>query len=363
MPRSYLEPVQRLATSGARAVESFTHEGSLYLAVPQLAEDIPGQAADMTLGNSDVDTLLYKWSGGSFIESCRIRSAGGEDAEFFRIENRGFLAIANLRSGRGPYDFNTSSVVYEWSGGRWIEFQSFRTFAAKQWRHFRIGDRHFLALAQGVTMPGIAPKSSADSQIYEWDGARFAAFQAIPSKWGYNWIFFGFEQGQFLGFADHIDRSTIYRWSGSQFRPFQEIAGGGGRAFCFFEAQDGAYLAFANLMGASKLYRWEGEQFSPHQTLEGPGAREFAFFEGKSGRYLLRVNFITGTRSEPHTALHSQIYLWENSKLALVEEFPTFGGTDAAVFRCGGEILVAVSNSLSKDVRFRVDSVIYCFTD
>ncbi len=363
MRGSYLQPVQRLATSGARAVEPITHEGALYLAVPQLAEDIPGQAADMTLGNSDVDTLLYKWTNGSFAEYRRIPSAGGEDAEFFRIGNRDFLAIANLRSGGGPYDFSTSSAVYEWSGSGLNEFQSFPTFAAKQWHHFCISDRHFLALAQGVAMPGIVATNSADSRIYEWDGARFVEFQVIPSKWGYNWKFFSFEGEQFLGFADHLEKSTIYKWSGMAFKPFQEITGGGGRAFCFFQAEGGPYLAFANLMGRSTLYRWDGAQFSPHQTLEGPGAREFAFFEGKNGRYLLRVNFITGTRSEPQTALQSQIHRWEKGKLALVEEFPTFGGTDAAAFRCGEQTFIAISNSLSKDVRFRVDTVVYRFTD
>ncbi len=363
MPGSYLKPVQSLTTSGARAVLPFTHEGVLYLAVPQLAEDIPGQAAQMTAGNSDVDTLVYKWTNGSFVEHGRIPLSGGEDAEFFRIGDRDFLAIASLRSGRGPYDFNSSSVVYQWSDRGLIPFQSFQTFAAKQWRYFRISDRHFLALAQGVVLAGLAATHSADSCIYEWNGMRFVEFQTISSRWGYNWIFFSFRGGQFLGFADHLDKSALYKWWGAAFELFQEIPGGGGRAFSFFEVDGDAYLAFANLLNASTLYRWDGRQFSPHQTLAGRGARELVSFEGKNGQYLLRVNFITGTQTDPQTALQSQVYQWHDSRLALVEEFPTYGGTDAAFFRIGNELLIAVSNSLSKDVRFRVDSMIYQFLD
>jgi hypothetical protein len=47
--------------------------------------------------------------------------------------------------------------------------------------------------------------------------------------------------------------------------------------------------------------------------------------------------------------------------LKLVEEFATAGGTDAAVFRADGKQFLAVSNSLTGDVRFRTDAIIYSF--
>jgi hypothetical protein len=43
----------------------------------------------------------------------------------------------------------------------------------------------------------------------------------------------------------------------------------------------------------------------------------------------------------------------------MVEEFPTFGATDAAVFTAEGQRYLAVSNSLSPDIRFREDTVVY----
>jgi len=56
-----LRVVQRLATTGARAVEPFSHGGEHYLAVPQLAADQPGQTGrpSSTAGNSDVSLIIY----------------------------------------------------------------------------------------------------------------------------------------------------------------------------------------------------------------------------------------------------------------------------------------------------------------
>src|SRR5712671_3571531 len=87
-PPRLLEPVQRLETSGARAVEAFAHAGSRYLAIAQLARDIPGRPAQMNGGDSDVDAVIYRWHDGRFVEHQRLPVPGGEDVEFFRIGAR-----------------------------------------------------------------------------------------------------------------------------------------------------------------------------------------------------------------------------------------------------------------------------------
>mgnify|MGYP002877105216 FL=1 len=43
--------------------------------------------------------------------------------------------------------------------------------------------------------------------------------------------------------------------------------------------------------------------------------------------------------------------------------YPTSGGTEAAPFQVGRHAYVAVANSLSADIRFRTDSIIYRFDD
>ena len=360
-PPNLLHPVQELDTSGARAVAPFELDGTLYLAIPQLAQDIAGQPAHMNGGDSDVSLIVYRHHPSGFAEYQRLPVSGGEDAEFFRIGNRAFLATASIRSGRGPYSFNVDSTIFEWRAGRFERFQAIPTFAAKQWRHFRIGERTFLALAQGITVDNATATNPSASTIFEWDGNAFKPFQSIPSAWGYNWRPFSISGSRFLAYADHMLPSTIYRWTGAAFEPFQTLEGKGGRAFLFFEDKSEAYLAFAKILGDTLVYRWNGTAFVEHQTLSGPGGREFAWLEHKGERYLIQVNFITGTPASPNTALHSVIYRIDAGKLNVAGMFPTSGGTDAAVFSIADQSFVAIAESLTKDVRFRTPSRIYRF--
>src|ERR1700691_2899996 len=59
-----LTEVQRIPTSGARAVELVHVGGRELLAVPQLARDIPGGSPGMNGGDSDTDLLLLDRAGG-----------------------------------------------------------------------------------------------------------------------------------------------------------------------------------------------------------------------------------------------------------------------------------------------------------
>jgi len=360
-PNHLLHPVQELDTSGARGVAPFELDGKVYLAIPQLAQDIDGQPAHMNGGDSDVSLIVYRHGPDGFAEYQRLPASGGEDAEFFRIGNRAFLATASIRSGRGPYSFNVDSTVFEWRESRFERFQSIPTFAAKQWRHFKIGERTFLALAQGISLDNVTATNPSSSMIFEWDGNAFRHFQSIPTAWGYNWRHFSISGGHFLAYADHMLPSTIYRWTGAAFEPFQTLEGKGGRAFLFFEDKTEAYLTFAKILGDTLLYRWNGTAFVEHQTLSGPGGREFAYLGHKGERYVIQVNFITGTPASPNTALASVIYRLEAGRLNIVGTFPTSGGTDAAAFSIGGRSFVAIAESLTKDVRFRTPSRIYRF--
>ena len=109
--------LQRLPTSGARAVEPVVVDGLELLAVPQLAVDIPGQAPSMHAGDSDTDLLLFRRDAERYVPFATLPAPGGEDAECFTIGERVFLAVASLRSGAGPYRFATDSTIYEWRAG------------------------------------------------------------------------------------------------------------------------------------------------------------------------------------------------------------------------------------------------------
>ena len=352
---------QRLPTSGARTAQPFRLDGDLYLAVPQLAVDSGQSVANMNGGDSDIDMIVYRWTDGRFVEHERLAVSGGEDALVFAVGGETLLATASVRSGGGPYDLNTPSHIFRRAAGVWRPFQDIDTFAAKQWHHFMIGKRHFLALAQGVTVPTAVPRVPRESRIYEWRDGGFVEFQVLDGKWGYNFAHFIIAGQHFLAYADHTSASLIYRWDGAGFVAHQHLAEHGGRAFRIFERDGETWLAFATIDGPSTLYRWDGDRFAEHQPLGGVGGREFELISTDRGLYLVRICFIEGTPHDPKTDLLSQIYRWENGGLALAGQFTTFGGTDANAFTADGQMYLAVSNSLTPDIRFRQDAIIYRF--
>jgi hypothetical protein len=352
---------QRLPTSGARAVLPFAIAGVQYLIVPQLAVDIPGTSAHMNGGDSDTGAPIYRWEHGRWKEQGMLPLSGGEDAEFFNLGHESYLVTAGVRSGHGPYHYNIDQVLYQWIDSGWAPIQRFAAFAAKQWHFFRVDHRAFLALAQGITLGHIEATNPRTSRIYEWNGHRFEDFQNLEGMWGYNFESFEMAGRSYLAYADHVGESVLLAWDGSSFRPLQTFSHKGGRCFRYFAADGEHYLAFANIQGNSTLYRWGGKEFSPCQNLGGPGGREFCIVRTGLDLYVVQINFIQGEPSAPRTNLMSRVFIWADGKLALVEEFPTAGATDAAVFSDDGALFLVVSNSLTADVRFRTDTIVYRF--
>src|SRR6204780_3248082 len=230
-----LTVLQRVVTSGARAVEPVRVAGHDLLAIAQLARDVPGETPGMNGGDSDAGLLLLNRAGGRLAPWATLPAPGGEDAEFFTIGDRAFLAVASIRTGAGPYEFATMSVIFEWRGDGFAPFQEVPTFAAKQWKHWRIGGRHFLGPAQGVILPagrgGPEQAVNRDSVVYEWDGEKFAEFQRIPSRWAHNWHAFTAGGEFFVAHAEHAGPSVLYRWDGGRLVPHQSLAAESGRAF------------------------------------------------------------------------------------------------------------------------------------
>jgi EPTP domain len=352
---------QRLPTSGARAVLPYAIFGTQYLIIPQLSRDVEDTPAHMNAGDSDTGAPIFKWRDGRFVEHDTLPLTGGEDIEHFQLGGEQFLVTAGIRSGHGPYNYNIDQTLYKWNESRWDPYQTFPGFAAKQWRFFKVGGRAFLCLAQGVTLGHVEAKNPRASRIFEWDGTQFIGFQTLAGQWGYNWESFQIDGDTYLGYADHVGESLLFKWDGSEFTPFQSFAPKAGRCFRFFSIDGVHYLAFANIQGDSGLYRWDGAAFQFHQKLSGPSGREFCIVRTEKQFYLVQVNFIEGEPSAPKTNLQSRIYRWEKGQLVLVEEFATAGATDAAAFHADGKLYLAVSNSLTPDVRFRTDTIIYGF--
>lgn len=353
-----LKEEQRIRTSGARAVEPFVVDGLELLAIPQLALDVPGTEPLMNGGDSDTELLLLRRDVEGYTAFGTLPAPGGEDAECFTIDDRTFLAVASIRRGKGPYEYEIESQVWTWADGRFEPFQAIPTFAAKQFTHWSVDGRHFLGLAQGVGLPHLVERNRP-SLVLEWDGERFVRFQEIPSRWAYNWHPFTVGDQHFVAHADHLDPSVLYRWDGERLEPHQELIANGGRAFATFERDGEHYLVAAGLEAPARVLRWDGARFAPIQELPGLGARELAVIEHDARLLLVRVNFILGTPKDPQPLLRSQLYEWRDGGFAEVEDFPTCGGTDVAVLRRGAAVEVVVSNSLSPAIRFANDTVVY----
>lgn len=355
-----LTEVQRIPTSGARAVEPVRVGDHDLLAIPQLAKDIPGAPPGMNGGDSDAGLLLLSLAGGRFEPWATLPAPGGEDAEFFRVGDRSFLAVASIRTGAGPYEFAATSTIFEWRDGGFEPFQEVPTFAAKQWKHWRIGERHFLGLAQGVIRAG---QDNQDSVVYEWTGESFAEFQRIPSRWAYNWHAFEAGGEFFVAHAEHAGPSVLYHWDGTRLRPRQILADESGRAFATFSDGGETYLVVACIAAPARVLRLADGQFTDVQVLDGLGARELSVTRWGGRTLLIRINFILGTPADPEPELDSQVYEWDGGKLHEVATFPTCGGTDVAVLHRGGNAAeLIVANSLTPELRFAAETVRYEFS-
>lgn len=369
-----LTEVQRIPTSGARAAEPVSVAGLDLLAVPQLAKDAPGTPPGMNGGDSDTELLLLRNDGGRYVPWAALPAPGGEDAEFFTIGGRSFLAVASIRTGAGPYDFHATSRIFEWDRDRFVPFQDVPTFAARQWKQWTIGGRHFLGLAQGVVPPPGHDQSghgaagpNQESVVYEWTGTQFAEFQRIPSRWACNWHPFAAGGEFFVAHAEHAGPSVLYRWYGTRLVPYQELADASGRAFATFQGDDGAtYLVVACIMAPTRMLRLDVAtgSFTEVQVLDGLGARELKVARVGGRTLVIRVNFILGTPAAPRPELDSQVYEWDGGKLHEVATFPTCGGTDVAVRATDDEdtIEMIVTNSLTPDLRFAAHTVRYTLT-
>jgi hypothetical protein len=366
-----LTEVQRIPTSGARAVAPARVGDYDLLAIPQLAKDVPGEPPGMNGGDSDTELQLLRRAGNAgapFEPWATLPAPGGEDAEFFIIGDRAFLAVASIRTGAGPYEFETTSTIFEWQGSGFVPFQEIPTFAAKQWKHWQAGGRHFLGLAQGVVFPqghgGRQPDENSESVVYEWTGASFTEFQRIPSRWAYNWHAFRAGSQFFVAHAEHAGPSVLYRWDGALLQPHQTLAEESGRAFASFDDDGGeSYLVVACIAAPSRLLRWDGARFAEAQVLDGLGARELAVARCGDRTLLIRVNFILGTPADPEPALDSQVYEWDGGKLHEAATFPTCGGTDVAVLDGDSDTVeLVVTNSLTPQLRFATESVRYELT-
>jgi len=207
----YLQRYHTIPTIGARSVCAFEIEDVAYLAVSRKTQNISNTVSNTIGDNSDACCVIYRYKDDWFHKHQELEITGSESANFFTINGRNFLAVANKWAGDKGHSYNQHSIIFEWVNGRFARFQSFPTFAARKWYYFEVEGRSFLALAQGIRPhKDFKPCHPSRSMIFEWKDGNFVEFQELLlSEEGYDWSSFDMNGKHFLAYADGFANSLV----------------------------------------------------------------------------------------------------------------------------------------------------------
>ena len=102
-------------------------------------------ANSQDLAGYDLDSMIYRWNGSSFVEHQSIPTTWATSWEYFSDGRDSFLALASYRDHDPSY--LTTSKIYILTGQYFTEHQLIPTPGAVDVKHFRIWNNHFLAFA------------------------------------------------------------------------------------------------------------------------------------------------------------------------------------------------------------------------
>src|SRR3546814_13497473 len=132
-----------------------------------------------------------------------------EDALCFRSGGASDIAVASICTAGEPHDFNANSQIYREEKGEWVLDEEVPSFGAKQWHHFLIDGREFLALAHGLLFPQASPKGHGRTAVLDRKDGTWPAFQVLGCTLGYYWPHFHIADPHFLGYAHHASPHPI----------------------------------------------------------------------------------------------------------------------------------------------------------
>ena len=210
----------------------------------------------LTVTNYHGNSVIYKWKDNQFEKFQEIRTEGNSDASTeFKINNETFIAFANYRNSQQGNAVH--SIVFKWTGNSFVKLQSLQTYGAVDVNSFNINGDTFLAFANVYN----GRKRNTNSFIYKWDGSKFVLFQSIPTRGAFAWYPFVMCSETFLGVANRQDdsqgvntKSVIYQYFREQFVQYQEIPTQEATDMTSFQYKGYTFLAIANLN--STLYKW-----------------------------------------------------------------------------------------------------------
>ncbi|GAA6231761.1 thrombospondin-type laminin G domain and EAR repeat-containing protein isoform X1 [Lates japonicus] len=262
-------------------------------------------------------TLLQNKERLDYVEDYQDLYTSSEtfDVEVFSIPSEGlFMAAANRDSLSG-------SGLYKWRNGSFQLYQNMSTQEARAWKHFTIGDKIFLVVANSREAE---PELSV---IYRWNRQRrrFLRHQTLETHGALDWEAFQIHNHSFLVVANHR------------------------------RARD------SNHNINSVIYRWNPNTklFEVNQTLSTSGAYDWEFFTVGPYHFLVVANTFDGQT----TAISSTIYVWLDGCFQTFQNIPTVGATDWEMFQIDGRFFLAVANSQKVSDRdaspYSINSTVY----
>ena len=349
----FFEKVQDLPTRGGRAVEHFSINGTLFLALANYHGDINKYKASSTIYKMDESTgklTLYQ----------TLQTRGARNLEYFSLADKHFLAVANYYDGT----YLLESVVYQWNGKLFVLFQKIPTKGASHVTFFTINSEKYLAVSNyydGSTY-------STKSVIYKWSGSQFNKFQEIATEGAMGCAAFVINNNTFMAFANYYNsqqkysvQSTVFKWSGGHFVQMQSLQTYGTQDAKSFNINDHTFLAFANYYSGSKyntdsfIYKWDGIKFVLFQSIPTRGALAWHPFVISGQTYLCVANY-HGDSQKYNT--QSVVYQASGSRFVNYQEIPTHGATDMTSFEYKGHIYLAVTNNYSGQ-KYNINSALY----
>ncbi|CAH1789672.1 unnamed protein product [Owenia fusiformis] len=209
---------QEILTWTARDIEHFKIDKEHYIAVANHAK---GQ-------ENKINSIIYKWDKKmrKFRSIQEIPTVAAYDWTHFVLDGYHFLVVANAFNG---VTTRIDSTLYVWQSGQFVQFQTFETTGATDWEHFRIGYDHYLAVANAFNY---GPQNfenrdtyTCNSTIYKLNRVKkqFERYQTILTHSAIDWESFRIGDDHYLALSNAQNEpenspsektSVIYRWRG-----------------------------------------------------------------------------------------------------------------------------------------------------
>ena len=282
--------------------------------------------------------------------------------EYFKIGDQHYLAVANHRA---KPSYRQNSVIYQWSQEQFVVFQSIETFGAHSFDFFEIKNEQFLAISNYYD----GSSRSINSSIYKWNSNKFEKIQDIATEGAVNTETFVISNETFTAFANRGGwrlspqnqdsvQSAVFKWSGQQFVKLQSFQTYYARDVKSFSDNGSTFLAFANYRHGinSPIYKWNGSNFVLFQSIPSRRAASLHPFMMYGQRFLGVASLYDDDKG--HNTM-SVVYRVSQEQLIEYQEIPTQGALDMTSFQYKGHTYLAVANHLTNSNKWNINSALY----